>query len=286
MAAARLAAAQHGVLSIDELMRAGLSEPGIRRRVAAGRLHRVHRGVYAVGHAGLSARGRWIAAVKACGPGAALSHRSAAELWQMLPHTAGPVHVTVPGLGGRRGREGLRIHRSSSLTRGTTTIRDRISVTTPARTLSDIKRAGDRAMFRRALRQAEFLAFPLEDAGDESDHTRSELERAFLRVCRRYHLPAPEVNVRIGAFTVDFLWRAEHLVVEVDGYGSHRGRQAFEDDRARDVELRLLGYEVLRFTYRQVLDDPAGTARAVRALLSRGQAQNRRYSTVSRHPLP
>ncbi len=73
----------------------------------------------------------------------------------------------------------------------------------------------------------------------------------FLRLCRRHRLPLPEVNVRMGPFVVDFLWRRQSLIVETDGYRFHRGRQAFEDDRVRDTELRLTGYEVIRFTYRQ-----------------------------------
>ena len=98
--------------------------------------------------------------------------------------------------------------------------------------------------------------------------TRSELERRFLRLCRRHRLPTPEVNVRIGPFIVDFLWRDRALIVETDGYRFHRGRSAFEGDRARDVELKLRGYEVVRFTYRQVVDEAAGVARTLRALLA------------------
>jgi predicted transcriptional regulator of viral defense system len=110
---AGIAARQHGVATFTQLKLAGLSRSGVYRRIAAGRLHRIHRGVYAVGHAGLPREGGWMAAVLACGDGAVLSHRSAAELWELLPAGEASIHVTVPASrGGRRARHGLRIHRS------------------------------------------------------------------------------------------------------------------------------------------------------------------------------
>ena len=118
---------------------------------------------------------------------------------------------------------------------------------------------------RRAIRQAEVLGLETGERGP--DPTRSELEHRFLRLCRRHRIPAPEVNVRIGAFLVDFLWRDQRLVVETDGYRFHRGRLAFEADRARDVELKLLGYEIVRFTYRQVEGEAPRVARTIRKLL-------------------
>ena len=266
---ARLASNHHGVVGLDELRAAGLTKDAVKRRVAAGRLHRIHRGVYAVGHAGLSTEGTWMAAVKACGPGAALSHRSAAELWRMLPRPGGIVHVTLPSAAGRARREGIRLHRSSSLTGAATTVRDRIPVTTPARTVADLRRSADAETFRRAIREADVLRLRIAAAVPDAGGTCSELERRFLGLCRRHRLPRPEVNVRVGHLLVDFLWPAERLAVEVDGYGAHRGRQAFEDDRARDIALKLGGYEVARFTWRQVTDRPRAVARAVRGLLAR-----------------
>ena len=106
--------------------------------------------------------------------------------------------------------------------------------------------------------------------GDEEKggRDRSELERRMLWVCRRHHLPPPEVNVTLGPYTVDFLWREQRLVVETDGWEAHRGRQAFEDDRARDAYLRLEGYEVLRFSWRQVMHDPASVVALLRRYLA------------------
>ena len=121
---------------------------------------------------------------------------------------------------------------------------------------------------RRATRQAEFLGLPLGHVS--TDGTRSELERMFLRLCRQHGLPRPEVNVRVGPHLVDFLFRVGHLAVETDGWQGHRGRQAFEDDRARDLDLKLAGFEVLRFTYRQVEEEPQRVAEAIRAFLGAG----------------
>lgn len=101
--------------------------------------------------------------------------------------------------------------------------------------------------------------------------TRSDLELLFLRLCRRHGLPRPEVNVQIGPFEVDFLWRERRLVVETDGYKYHRGRMSFESDRARDFKLREIGYEVIRLSDRQVADDPERVARLLSGMLtSRG----------------
>jgi hypothetical protein len=132
---AAIAARQHGVVTFAQLLGAGLSKGAIDRRVRSGRLHRVYRGVYAVGHPGLSSEGWWMGAVLACGEGAVLSHRPAAMLWKLLPVSDCDPHVTVAGTNGRSSRDGLILHRSSSLRKGDTTRRVGIPVTTPARTL-------------------------------------------------------------------------------------------------------------------------------------------------------
>jgi very-short-patch-repair endonuclease len=274
---ARIAARQHGVISGEQLEDLGVGRQSLTRRVQAGRLHRIHRRVFAVGHRGLSRAGRWLAAVLACGPGAALSHLSAGWLWGMLRerrHRSGDSdangpdkgisHVTVPSE--RKSRRGIRTHRSRTLGPDQVTRKLEIPVTTPTRTLADLRRTLPQPQFAAALRQAEFLRLALDrDLG--ADGTRSELEARFLGICRRHRLPKPEVNARAGSFIVDFLWPVPRLIVELDGYEAHGGRAAFEADRARDVELRLLGYEVVRFTWRQLRDDPAGVAGALRELL-------------------
>jgi very-short-patch-repair endonuclease len=265
---AEIAARQHGVIEISQLLACGLTKQGIGRRVRAGRLHRVHRGVYAVGHAGLSSHGRWKAATLALGPNAVLSHRSAADLWGMLREKGGLPQVTVPGTSDRPRRDGVIAHRSVSLTNDVWTLRDNIPVTTPSRTLSDLARVMEPRLVRAARRQAEFDRLPLSPA-HHSDRTRSDLERAFLALCRRHRLRPPEVNVRIGPHTVDFLWRPRRLIVETDGYGAHSGRQAFTDDRVRDAKLAVAGYRVHRFADWQLEHEPRAVAQTLRVLLDR-----------------
>jgi very-short-patch-repair endonuclease len=238
---AKIAARQHGVVTIEQLFRAGLSHTSVRRRVAAGLLHRLYRGVYAAGHTSVSREGRWIAAVLACGPEAALSHASAAHLWSLAPTSPSWAHVTVPGTQGRAHRRGIVLHRSATLRPEDTTFRHNIPVTTQARTRRDM--------------------------GWTAERTRSDLERAFLRLLRSHELPLPEVNQRIGPYEVDVLWRTERLVVELDGYAFHSDRASFESDRRRDRELQARGYVVLRFTYREVIEEPDAVVGALRVHL-------------------
>jgi predicted transcriptional regulator of viral defense system len=135
---AALAKRQHGVVSLGQLLDLGLSLKGIAERVRTGRLHRIHRGVYAVSPARLRTEGYWLAAVLACGPGAVLSHRSAASLWELRAAAAPAIDVTVPSRSGRKRRRGIRVHRSSRLTAEEVMTREGIPVTTVARTLLDL----------------------------------------------------------------------------------------------------------------------------------------------------
>lgn len=216
-----------------------------------------------------------MAAVLAYGPGAVISHRSAASLWRLLPEQPGAaIDISVPGAGGKKARRGTRIHRRAALTPENVTRHRGIPVTSPACTIADLRAVATRAEIRKAIRQAAVLGLSIGAAGfDESataDGTRSELEHRFLRLCKRHRLPTPEVNVRIGSLLVDFVWPDRKLVVETDGYRYHRGRQAFEDDRARDLWLSSQGYEVIRLTYEQVTKRPEATAGVLRKVLSRG----------------
>jgi very-short-patch-repair endonuclease len=288
---AEMASKQHGVVSIDQLRRFGLSEKAITRRVDGGLLHRVHRGVYAAGHFALAPEGRWLAAVLAlgggpCGGGSvleywgtAVSHRSALSLWSLLPVKQAPCHVIVAGNGGRARRAGIRVHRSLTLVSSDVTLHRGIPVTTPARTIADLREAisarrtgaiPDREL-RKAIRQANVLGLPI-GARDAKVRTRSDLEGDFLRLCRRHRLPPPEVNVRIGPYLIDFLWREKRLVVETDSYLYHRGEVAFQDDHARDLELMRRGFEVLRISELQLDEEPARVAEVLTARLTRAGA--------------
>ena len=214
----------------------------IHRRVRAGQLHRIYRGVYAVGHTNLTPEGRLIAAVFACGPGAVASHESAAHLWSLSPKCPPFCHVTVPTHAGRARRKGIVLHRSATLTDREVTKRHNVPLTKPDRTRRDL--------------------------GWDREPTRSHLERAFLKLIRDAALPPPEVNARLGPYEPDFLWRAERLIAELDGYAYHSSRASFESDRARDRDLSARGFTVLRLTYTEVTEEPTTVLIALRAHLA------------------
>jgi very-short-patch-repair endonuclease len=257
----------------------------VSERVRNGRLHRIHRSVYAVGHRGLSWHGRWMAAVIACGEGAVLSHGSAASLWGLLKPIEGPVHVSIPSTSGRKTRRGIHLHRVPSLrtqsraepspspsypaSRGgrrgrlLTTYRDNIPVTTVPRTIEGLRASSLPAyLVRRAIRQAELKGLKLD--GIETDRTRSDLETAFLALFASHRIPRPEVNPKLGRYEVDFLWRKEKLIVEADTFLYHQGSVSFEDDHVRDLYLRRRGYAIHRFTDRQLEADPDRIAADIR----------------------
>ncbi len=292
-AIAALAEAQHTVVSLEQFEALHLGASGVRARVSAGRLRRIHRGVYAVGPGRLGGCGEWMAAVLACGPSAVLSHRSAAALWGLRADRRDRADVSVPGPGGRS-RPGIQIHRSSTLRVADVTVHEGIPITTVARTLLDLAEAIDQRGLERAIEQAEVLRLfdggAVDDLLARSNGRRgcgrlrlalaaaaepaiaaSELEERFLALCLRHRLPRPEVNVWIetedGPLKVDFLWRRQRLVVETDGYGFHRSRGSFERDHRRDGLLSLSGWRVQRFTWRQVTREEEQTVRTVRAAL-------------------
>ena len=265
---ADLAARQHGVVTLAQLRAAGIDRHAAARRARGGTLHRLHRGVYAVGHPRVGPHGRCLAAALACGEKAAVSHGSAAYLWGLLPSLLVPIDVTVPGITGRPSRRGIRVHSSLLLDRASVARRGCIPVTNVERTLRDLMSTAERDLYLRAARRAIDLrlAEPNDTSADEL--TRSELERRFLALCRRHRLPAPEVNSRVGTHEVDFLWREQRVVAETDGFRFHGDRAAFEADRARDAALQSLGFAVLRFTYRQVLREPREVGATLRRVLA------------------
>ncbi len=286
---ARLAGRQHGVASRGQLLGAGVTARQIDRRIAHGLLHPLHRGVYAVGANVLSQRGVWLAAVLACGPGALLSHRSAAALHGLV-RARGPSDVTVGNR--RRERPRLRTHHARTLLPADRTLVDRIPATSIPRTLLDLAAVADLHTVRRAFEEAERLRLlrmrELEDlrrrchghhgtgrfdaalaAHRAPPEVRSELERLLLELCERGGIPLPAVNVQVGCHLVDCLWTGERVVAELDGWTYHRTRAAHERDHQRTTELELGGYVVLRFTYRQVTEQAERvTARLRQALRS------------------
>jgi very-short-patch-repair endonuclease len=293
---ADVAAAQHGVITLAQLAELGLGPRGTQHRAAAGRLHRVYRAVYALMPPDLLSReGRFIAAVLACGPGAVLSHRSAAALHDLRRTDRARLEVTVPGHGVAR-RRGLDVHRSCTLTAADTTLVNGVRATTVARTLfdlsdvisgRDVERSYEQAAVMEILdvgalqaqcernpgRRGVTVLGALVRAHRAATPTWSELEERYLGLIRAARLSEPEVNAWVDPadgeqpLRVDFLWRGSSLIVETDGHASHRTRQAFERDRRRDQRLTLAGWRVVRVTWRQLVEDPAGTTRLTAGLL-------------------
>jgi len=293
---ARVAARQHGLVSRAQLRALGLAESTIGSRIAAGRLHRVHRGVYVVGHPVIAPRARWMAAVLTCGPDAALSHASAAALWEIRQSAATRTDVTVPTAGGRAKRPRLRVHRTTDLRCDEVTTRHAIPVTTPARTILDLAAVVRRDDLERLLDQAEIEqvtdypalramvgahashkgAARLDHALDHHEAgaalTKSDLERLFLKICRDHGLPAPLVNQHVDQDEVDFLSPAQRLIVEADSWTYHRTRHRFERDRRRDAAHTLAGYRTLRFTDRDLENAPHTIAQTLRTALGEQRA--------------
>src|SRR4051812_23403790 len=287
-AIAALAERQHGVISRAQLIRIGLSEDTIDRRMLAGRRHQVHRGVYAVGHRRLTREGRYLAAVLASGDDAVLSHRSAADLWDLRASKEREIDVIVPTH--RRGDATIRV-RQDALHPSETMTRDGIRVTKPLRTLLDLAAVVNEKQLERAIRQAVYrqltttallaeavhtrtgrrgaarLRRALERMGEAPGLMRSDLEQDFLPFLRKHGLPMPELNVTIEGFEVDCVWQEQRLIVELDGRDAHDSTPAFESDRARDSALMAARWRVVRVTSTRMRSDGRALARDLRALL-------------------
>ena len=279
-----LAERQHGVIAAPQLYSLGLSETQVRTRAGNGLLHRVHRGVYAMGHARLTSEGRWMAAVLACGEGAVLSHQSAGELWKIRQSRgqaseAVSIEVAIPRARGARSRTGLMVHRVPTLRAGETTARDGIPVTSPARTILDLARPLPLRQLERAVDEAERLtalhprrprenrrarisAAPvqghwralLREHRAGSTATRNAFEERFFALCRSRHLPQPGVNVPLLGYVVDFLWADAKLIVELDGHASHRTRAPSRQTATGTGDSRLRAITCCA--------SPGGTSRA------------------------
>jgi hypothetical protein len=284
---AQIAARQYGVVARRQLTSLGVTGRRVDGLVARGWLHPVQRGVYVTSRTPLSPRGRATAVLLGQPGGTVLSHRTAAGLWGL---TAWPRHVeiTIRTSGGARSRGGVVVHRAR-LPEEEVAVRDRLPVTTPARTLLDVaavapgrlegaiaqadhmglldlnavhavlsrhpRRRGSRVL--RALLQRDWLDLTL---------TRSALEAMVLELCRGHGIEMPAVNAVVRGLTVDFLWPGSRLIVEADGARTHLTHAAFEEDRLRDATLTAAGYRVVRFSHRRVTRDPGAVAATLREL--------------------
>lgn len=278
---ATLAAKQYGVLTRAQLAAVGLDRGAIGRRLAAGRLHRVHAGVYAVGHNAPRREARRPAAVFACGEGAVLSHRSAASLWAIREGEGPRPEVTVATRSGRR-HPGIVVHRSQ-LGPPDRSRHAGIPVTSPARTLLDLARELGHDDLLRSLRQAQILRRfdldamrellarrPCRTLGiliEDLALTQSGLEDQLLGICDRHGIERPLTQQPLYGRRVDFLWPRQRVVVETDGWEGHGTRSAFQADRTTSNTLQLAGYYILRFTAADLRRRPAQIARQLQAAL-------------------
>jgi very-short-patch-repair endonuclease/predicted transcriptional regulator of viral defense system len=286
-----LARSQYGIVSLDQLADLGISRDRVRGRVRRGILHRVHRGVYAVGHCHLSREGRWLAATLATG--AALSHVSAAEAWGLIPPRRGRIEVTRQR--GWRSPAGVIVH-VSALPEDERAVLDGIPVTSVSRTLLDLGGLLDRTGLERAINEAEVreLRSPTSIPELLSRYPRrrgtavlrrilgdlvagrgvaaNDFEAAFTELVASHGLPKPRFNADLavrGRFVKpDAMWEREKLIVELDGRAAHGTPRAFERDRERDRRLLLDGWRTVRVTWLQLRDAPESVAADIRELLA------------------
>jgi very-short-patch-repair endonuclease len=292
-AALATAKPQHGVIALRQLFGLGLNSDAVKHLVATGFLHRVFRGVYAVGRPDLTRYGRWLAAVLSCGPRAVLSHDSAAALWRICDDESGGIEVVVRGSSGRKSREGIVVHSRRWLDRRHVTRQRGIPVTTPLDTLIDIAPRKSRKRLEAAINNADNLGLVKEHALREAlAHERgrpgvpalrtildpatfvltdSELERLFLPIARAAGLPKPETQRYLGSDRVDFFWADLELVVEADSLTYHRTAVQQTTDLVRDHKHVLAERRPLRFSHHQIAREPGyvqGILEGVRRLLT------------------
>jgi very-short-patch-repair endonuclease len=289
---ATIAELQRGFITREQLRGVAISDTAIARLVARGRLVRVHQGVYAVRPAMEVPLGRETAALLACGPNALLSHGSAAALWKLCEPLAGVVDVTISR---RRNRQtpGIVIHRTAKLLQRDVRVVQKVPLTSPARTLldraaqlttHDLERELDEALsVLRIVRPDEIEDILARTRGHRGGPvltrllgvrahetiTQSEAERLFLELVRDAGLPEPETQVRIAGYRVDFLWRRERVVFEIDGFRFHTSRRAFDRDRAEDLALKQERFDPNRVSRDQVKHEPLKVLAHVVAALAR-----------------
>lgn len=282
-----LATRQHGVVSTRQLDRLGYSGSSAAKAAKAGRLRRVHRGVYAVGHQALTWHGRCLAAVLAARPAIA-SHLSAGWLWGLLRYRPERTHLTAPTA--RRAGRGFVVHSAALQARDLTEV-DGIPATALPRTVLDLAGTLSPASLARVLERCEERRFldlgPLQELLDRAGNhpgvgklrraleiyrptpivTRSDLERRFYDLAVEAGLPAPSMNFNVAGFELDAYWEPQRFAVEIDAYETHGSRAAFERDRLRQEDLKLLGIEMTRVTGVRLEREPDAVMARLGALL-------------------
>jgi very-short-patch-repair endonuclease len=271
---ATTAGRQHGHITRRQLCALGANDTLIGRWCRAGRLVRVHAGVYAVGYRRVEPIAQAMAAVLACGHGALLSHDSAAALWGWRRWPAVPEVIVAQ----QRRRPGIRTQRTRSLPRADRDWQLGVPVTSPERTIRDLKPRLTRKQFTRMVKDAR-LEHRLDQAavtrllGYAAEPTRSEFEEAFLRFCRRFGLPKALTLATVHGYEVDALFVEQRLVIELDGWKFHAGRVAFNDDRDRDADLLDFGYETVRITWERLHEAPEREAARLKRILARRERE-------------
>jgi very-short-patch-repair endonuclease len=291
----RLVERQHGVIARRQLLGLGFGRGGIEWRIARGRLHPVMTGVYAVGRPDLSQHERWMAAVLACGPGAALSHRSAAALWRVGEEGRKGIDISTRTSSARR-RPGVKLRRRPSLRATALTECDGIPVTTVVQTLVDLAAGSTGPGLERAVNEADKRGLIDPEAlRDALKHHRgqpgaaalralldrrtfrlsdSELERWFRPLARAAGLPEPLTKQWLNGFEVDFFWPELGLVVETDGLRYHRTPSQQARALRRDQAHTEAGLTPLRFSHEQIRFEP-DYVRANLAKVARGLTRRR-----------
>lgn len=276
---ATLGDAQEGRASRAQLLAGGLTPWMIRARIRRGTLLRTrHPGIYAVGHASSTELSAEVEALLACGPGAVLSHLTAAALHGLLPDRPPEVHVTMLRGKHAASRPGIVVHRTRSLSRPDVGRHRGLAVTTAARAMIDladsstkrvVERAFDEAIARRLVsptkmreaiarapgRRGNPFLVALLDPDRARGVTRSRAEERLLGLLRAAGIPDPQRNVPVGPFVVDFLWPKQAVAIEVDSYTWHAGPSVFKRDRRKDAYLADRGVRLLRVTW-EMMDEP------------------------------
>lgn len=287
LSAAEVAGKQWGVISHQQLQDCGVSRHAVARWVAASKLHVIHRGIYAFGHTSVPIEGRLVAALLHAGPDAVLSHATAAWWWHLIERP--PKRIEVSSLLRAGPAAGVVVHHPRHPER---TRYDRFPITPIPRTLLDFASGASLIQVRRALAEADYrelldheavegalgagrpgsarLREALKSHQPRLARTRSRTERTFLALCESAGLPLPEINVKIGRWTVDALWRRERLAVELDGDRNHRTRAQIRRDRRKELFLRSIGFTPVRYDEDQVLDEGASVLADVVAHLGEG----------------
>jgi hypothetical protein len=292
-AAAELAGWQHGMVARWQLLELGMTEQMVKTRLGHGGLHRLHRGVFAYGHRSITLESRWMAAVLAFGPRAVLSHRSAGQLWGLVPRSSIAPEVTRPGRA--RSRPRLVVHEGSLPPDEVGRFRG-IPVTSVARTMLDLAGMLEEREVERAWNEMEVRDYRVRLSVPDlierypgrkgtvllarlASHqtlplgiTRNDLEEAFLSLVDRFALPRPRMNAHLALrdrfYEIDCLWEDRRVAVELDGGAVHRTRRAFEKDRERDRILTAEGYTTSRLTWRHIHDTPSEVASDLHRILT------------------